>query len=293
LLSFKLGALDLTPIFPGAKPMDPIWETLDLAPALETIGYSRYWLAEHHGDQIANSSPEILVSILAGLTERMHIGTAGILLRLHSPLKVALNFRLLQGIYPGRIDLGVARGMTSARVSAALRRNESSEDDFEDRVLELFSHLRSQSSLVVNPAGVGIPEIWMLGSSDRSMRIAAEQGTAFCFASFLNAEMDLPQLFESYRTTFKPRPAFPEPKGAIAFAGICAPNEGEARALMQGQRPYSVIPTFVGGQASGLKYLQGLHDSTGVNEFVFLDMCRSYDKRLNSYRLLAETLQQS
>jgi Luciferase-like monooxygenase len=116
-----LGALDLSPVFRGMKPVDAIAMTLEIAPMHEAFGYSRYWLAEHHGPKVAHSSPELLVSIIAARTQRMHIGTAGILLRLHSPLKVAKKNRLLHSIFPDRIDLGIARGGTAPEQEILLR----------------------------------------------------------------------------------------------------------------------------------------------------------------------------
>src|SRR5712671_3615743 len=99
---FTLGALDLSPVPAGASPAAAIQTTLQTAPLLEGFGYSRYWMAEHHGAFVSHSSPELLVPVIAGLTKKMRVGVAGILLRLHSPLKVAKNFRLLEAVYPGR-----------------------------------------------------------------------------------------------------------------------------------------------------------------------------------------------
>src|SRR5258708_36849879 len=109
LPQFPLGALDLSPVLPGGTPVDAIHTTLQTAPVLEGFGYSRYWLAGHHGPFVSHSSPELLVPVLAGLTKKKRVGVAGILLRLHSPVKVAKNLRLLPGLYPRRGDLGIAR----------------------------------------------------------------------------------------------------------------------------------------------------------------------------------------
>src|SRR5262245_47998330 len=108
----RLGALDFTRTSFQLGAADALQDTIDLAPHLDALGYSRYWLAEHHVQNVAHSSPEILVAVLAGLTECMRIGVAGILLRYYSPLKVAYVFQLLATLYPGRIDLGIAKGAT-------------------------------------------------------------------------------------------------------------------------------------------------------------------------------------
>jgi len=145
LLRFTLGALDLSPVFAGTKASDAIEMTLKVAPALEGFGYSRYWLAEHHGPMVAHSSPELLVPVIAGLTKRMRVGTAGILLRLYSPFKVAKDFRLLHSVFPDRIDLGIARG-TAREQELLLRDGVNSQVNFEQKVSDLVSFLRGTAT---------------------------------------------------------------------------------------------------------------------------------------------------
>src|SRR5579859_4681025 len=122
-VGFQLGALDLCRLYDGHKPSDTVWETIELAQLLESYGYGRYWLAEHHTADVAHSSPEILTPIVAGLTRRIIVGPAGVLLRFHSPLKVAKDFRLLHTLYPGRVDLGLARGGVPEIIEKELRQS--------------------------------------------------------------------------------------------------------------------------------------------------------------------------
>ncbi len=290
LPAFTVGALDLSPVFRGTKPSEALWATLELAPLVESFGYSRYWLAEHHGSGVAHSSPELLVPVISGLTERIRVGTAGVLLRRYSPLKVAENFRLLHALYPGRIDLGIARGGNSGNTEQASIRD-SVASDFEAKVSELLRYLRDKSQDIASPLGVWPPEIWMLGSNITSMYIAARYGTAFCFAQFLaRQELDPASVIATYRANFKPSLDISEPKCSIAFAGICAATDAEARALVPLNPPYTVFPTIVGGPAKFVLELQTLRARTGVTQFIFLDMCKAFEDRVNSYRLLASAL---
>ncbi len=286
-----LGALDLSPVFRGTEPVDAIAMTLEIAPMLEAFGYSRYWLAEHHGPKVAHSSPELLVPIIAARTQRMHIGTAGILLRLHSPLKVAKNFRLLQSIFPDRIDLGIARGGTVPEQEILLRNGASKEVSFESKVSDLLAYLRETTEIVANPQGVRPPQIWMLGSNVTSMHLATLHGTAFCFASFLaNRAIDPATVLSVYRAEFLPSADFPEPKGSIAFAGVCAHTDTRAAELAQEETPIGLFPTVVGSPKSCGQAVRELHLRTGITEFVFLDLCHRVEDKLESYRLLAEEL---
>lgn len=287
---FSLGALDLSPVYPGKTAQDAVWETLELAPRVEEFGYSRYWLAEHHGPRIAHSSPELLLPVVAGLTQRMRIGTAGVLLLFYSPLKVAKNFRLLHSIYPDRVDLGLARGMLNPETTTLLRDGATDPVDYQTKVSDLVGYLRGNSKIVVNPHNAFPPEVWMLGSNTTSLELAANHGTAFCFAGFLNKSQDLPELMARYRADFKPSIEMRAPKCAIALAGVCAATDAAAQALLPADIPYQVHPTMVGSQDTCRRQLEKLRCETEVTEFIFLDMCRAFEDRVDSYRRLAEAV---
>jgi luciferase family oxidoreductase group 1 len=287
---FALGALDLSPVFPGTCATDALRATLALAPQLERFGYGRYWLAEHHKDWAAHSCPELLVAVLAERTTRMRVGTAGILLQLHNPLRVAKSFRLLQALYPERIDLGIARGRASSVVETLMNDGALKDRTFEQGMCDLIGYLRGTQT-IVNPQGVGPPEIWMLGRNTTSMELAARYGTAFSFALFLaEPGTDAALVLERYRATFQPSCELAEPKCSIAVAGVCARTDTEARALVDKGSPIGVIPTVVGSPKTCADEIRGLYARTGVAEFVFLDMCRELADRRDSYLLLAEAL---
>ena len=290
LPQFTLGALDLSPVFAGTRSSDSIQMTLKVAPELEGLGYSRYWLAEHHGPLVAHSSPELLVPVIAGLTKRMRVGTAGILLRLYSPFKVAKDFRLLHAVFPDRIDLGIARG-TAREQELLLRDGASSEVNFAEKVSDLVSFLRGTAAMPANPLHVPPPQIWMLGRSTSSMRLATIYGTAFCFACFLaNPTVTPASLLSAYRSEFSPSLDCPQPKCSIAVAGVCARTDARAVELINQETPIGVSSTVVGSPQSCARKIRELHSETGVTEFIFLDMAQQFEDKLESYRLLAEAL---
>lgn len=291
---FTLGALDLSPVYPEMNPADAIAMTLEIPPLLEDMGYSRYWLAEHHGDKVAHSCPELLVPVIAERTRKMRVGTAGILLRLHSPLRVAKDFKLLHAVYPGRIDLGIARGTTSPEVTTLLRDGAQNEVNFESKVAELIGYLRENTEIAANPGGVSPPQIWMLGRNITSMNLAIQHGTAFCFAAFLvEPTVDLADSLNVYRTGFIPSAEFPQPVCSIAVAGVCAATDEKASEINQAENPISVYATVVGSPGTCGKAIRTLHEKTGVTEFIFLDLCRRMEDKVESYRLLAEELLQN
>lgn len=288
----KLGALDFSVVYPGMGSGDAIWETLDLAPRLEAFGYSRFWMAEHHTNVVAHSCPEIMTSLIAGLTTRMRIGTAGILLRLHSPLKVAATFRLLNAVFPGRIDLGLARGYATAKFSKYFSGSEDKGDAYEVRVDALLNFLRGTGEVVPSPAGIGPPEIWLLGTTSESARLAASFGTAFCLGMFLdmNGTKTYDQCMADYRYHFQPSRELPEPKCAVAVAGICAETRELAEALLaeRAESEITVRSTIVGDPMKCHQSLRGLSETFCTDEIIFLDLCKDFTTRVRSYQLLAQ-----
>ncbi|MBV9762784.1 MAG: MsnO8 family LLM class oxidoreductase [Acidobacteriaceae bacterium] len=287
--SFTLGALDFSAVFPGSSTGEALWNTLELAPYLESLGYVRYWLGEHHSPRVAHSSPELLVSLIAGLTDRMKVGTAGVLLRLHSPLKVAKDFQLLEAVYPSRIDLGIARGSAAPPVETLLRDGATHEINFEDKVTELLSYVRGSANVAVHPRSATPPEVWLLGSNKVSMQLAAAHATAFCYAHFI-AHAEPSTVINAYREQFRASPGFSEPKCSIALAGICASSDNQAQALTVAEPPVSVVQTIIGSAEKWRREIESLKEQTGVTEFVILDMCQSDADKRNSYRLLAEAI---
>jgi luciferase family oxidoreductase group 1 len=297
----SLGALDFCRIPPGSTSHAAIWETIELVQKLDQIGYSRFWLGEHHTAGVAHSSPEILISILAGVTQQLRIGAAGILLRFYSPFKVAKNFRLLEAVFPGRIDLGLAKGSAPDSVRQRLLGSQP-EQAYEDKVAELLEYMRGTAPVAANPIGLAPPEIWILGGSGRSNLLAASSGASFCLSLFLERSDDwaLGSL-QTYRDSFVPSPELTHPSCAVAVAGICADTERDAQRLLQefeatNENPSRAVHVFskvVGDPVSCAEQIRNLRLRLDVKSIVFLDLCLRLEDRIRSYSLLSAAVQKS
>lgn len=236
-----LSVLDQSPVRRGAAPTDAIQETLELAQLCDRLGYRRYWLAEHHSTPgLAGPSPEILIGQVAARTARIRVGAGGVMLQHYSPLKVAENFRVLEALFPGRIDLGIGRAPGSDPLTArALQRglNAGGLEVFPDQIADLIGFLRDElpedhpfRGVHAMPTGPSAPELWLLGSSDQSAAVAAHFGTAFSFAHFINAEGGA-GVTHAYRQAFQPSPWLGAPRASVAVFVVCADTEAEARHL--------------------------------------------------------------
>lgn len=242
----KLSVLDQSPIRKGGTASDAVHETIALAKACEEFGYERYWLAEHHNtNSFAGSTPEVLIARVAAETKRMRIGSGGIMLPHYSPLKVAENFRMLETLYPERIDLAVGRAPGSdQRTAVALQSGPQPWDieTFPQQVALLRHYLEESAGLAqwpadhpyrtvhATPRGPGVPEIWMLASSMSGAVFAAELGLPLSFAHFISPEGGLDAV-ALYRSRFKPRSPDARPRVAVGIFAIAAPSEEEAEHL--------------------------------------------------------------
>jgi luciferase family oxidoreductase group 1 len=241
-VSPRLSVLDVSPIASGSSPGEALRNTLDLAQLAEEAGYTRYWLAEHHNTpSIASSAPEIVIGHVASVTSRIRVGSGGIMLPNHSPLKVAESFRVLEALHGGRIDLGIGRAPgTDARTALALRRSRQAltVDDFPEQLDELlgflFDDLREGHpfhGIVASPAGVPAPEIWMLGSSDYGATVAAHLGLGFAFARHIQPEPAVAVL-RAYREHFRPSVLRREAAPILAVSVLCADTDERAEELV-------------------------------------------------------------
>ena len=236
LANLKLSMLDLVAIREGGTVADALVISLRTAQHVEALGYTRYWLAEHHNmPGIASSATAVLVGHIAGNTQRIRVGSGGIMLPNHAPLVVAEAFGTLAELYPGRIDLGLGRAPgTDGLTMRALRRDRiETEADFPRDVAELQRllgpRLPDQQVVAVPGAGTEVP-IWLLGSSLFSARLAAERGLPYAFASHFAPAMLL-QAIEIYRHNFKPSAKLTKPTVIIGVPVIAAPTDEEAAYL--------------------------------------------------------------
>ncbi len=240
-MDFGLSILDVSPVSSGSDSAQALRNTLDLARLADRLGYERYWLAEHHNlPSIASSAPEIMIGHVAGVTKRIRVGAGGIMLPNHAPLKVAETFRVLEALHPGRIDLGIGRAPGTDPVTAtALRRSpdELGGEDFPQRFGELlafsgegFPEDHPFRSVVAMPADVGLPPIWLLGSSGYSARAAGQIGLGYGFAAHFSPADPAPAM-RAYRESFEPSVYFERPSAILAVAVVCGETDKHARRL--------------------------------------------------------------
>lgn len=231
-----LSVLDLAPVVEGGDAALALHHTLDLARHVERWGYQRFWLAEHHNmEGVASSATSVLVGYVAAGTERIRVGSGGVMLPNHAPLVVAEHFGTLGTLYPGRIDLGLGRAPgTDPLTTRALRRHlRQEEDGFVDDVVELqryFQPVGGQAVKAVPGAGVDVP-IWILGSSLYGAQVAALLGLPFAFASHFAPAM-LPQALQVYRQHFRPSARWPKPHVMVGVNVVLADSDAEARRLV-------------------------------------------------------------
>jgi len=236
-----LSILDLSPVAAGSSGAVSLRNSLDLARLADGLGFTRYWVAEHHNlPSIASSAPEIMIGQIAAATARIRVGSGGVMLPNHAPLMVAERSKVLEALFPGRIDLGIGRAPgTDPVTSYALRRRQDadSDDDFLERFQELllfetnaFPEGHPFRSVRAMPQDVALPPIWLLGSSGYSAQLAAMVGAGFSFAHHF-AEHDAVAAMLSYRDRFKPSPARATPYAILACAAVCADSDAEAERL--------------------------------------------------------------
>lgn len=241
-MTFPLSVLDLSPIDAGVTSRQALQNTIELARHAEQLGYTRYWLAEHHNtSMLASSSPEIMIGHVAQATTSIRVGSGGVMLPNHAPLKVAETFRVLEALHPGRIDLGIGRAPgTDARTALALRRSKAAlgADDFPEQLAELFAFTGEGfpddhpfRSVAATPIDTKLPPIWLLGSSDYSAQVAAALGLGFAFAHHIN-----PQAAEHatrlYQERFKPSVDLQHARTIVATSVVCADTEAQVEELV-------------------------------------------------------------
>ena len=240
LRALRVSALDLSPVVSGSTAGDALRRTIELARHVEGLGFTRYWLAEHHNAAgLASSSPEILIGLVAQATRDIRVGAGGIMLPNHSALKVAEWFRLLEALFPGRVDLGLGRAPgTDPRTARILRRDAPpAQEDFVAQFDELRGYLTDTPAAAslgprvrAIPTGVASPALWVLGSSDYGGAFAARHGLGFAFARHINPS-DAVEVLRAYRAGFRPSPAHPEPDAILALSIVCAETDEEAEEL--------------------------------------------------------------
>jgi luciferase family oxidoreductase group 1 len=322
-----LSVLDLAPVSSGTPAAESVRRTVDLARLAERLGYVRYWFAEHHSlPSVASSSPEVLIAHVAAHTERIRVGSGGIMLPNHVPLRIAEAFHTLAALHPGRIDLGIGRAPGSEPVaSQALRAFDG--NAFSPLMSELMSLSRGLyepghpfARLQVMPPDVQRPPVFLLGSSGASATSAGRAGLGYAFASHFSPTDPAPAI-KAYRENFTPGDGFPAPHAILGVAVVCAetdeaaqrlastmelawlrieqgefgplpsPEEADAYAFTPGERASIERRrrlTVVGSPASVREEIERRAEAAGADEVMVVTNIWSHEARLRSYELLAE-----
>jgi len=327
-LTLRIGVLDQSPIGRGEDAADAIAHTTALAKRCEELGYHRYWVAEHHAsDTLASSSPEILITRLAAETNHMRIGSGGVMLSHYSPFKVAENFRLLEVLYPGRIDLGVGRAPGSDGLTAAALAygNPLGIEYYPAKVKDLIAFVNGREPLTeafrnlkATPKTATAPEVWMLGSSFDSAAYAARFGLAYSHAHFI-APQPAVEALQQYRRLFAPE-HLAAPYSSIGVFAVVADDPEKAELFRRlrelqrirrdrGQRgppptlEEAAAHPFTDEELEGMRSKRsrqivgtpdevkaGIDDlvrESGADEVIVLTITPSFEDRLRSYELLA------
>lgn len=329
-MALPLSVLDLAPVGSGQTSVEALRGSLELARLADRLGYTRYWFAEHHGMVgIASSAPEILIAHIAAGTERIRVGSGGIMLQNHVPLKAAEAFHTLEALHPGRIDLGIGRAPgTDPATSRALRPFDPQQ--FSSQLAEMIALSRGDfeedhpfRSVRAVPTGVPLPPIWLLGSSGASAQLAGTLGTGYAFASHFSPTPAAPA-FRTYRESFHPSERFPEPHAILGVSAIVAETAEEADYLARSiglswvrlQRgepgpfpspeeatayPYSpheeaIVRSrraldVVGTPDAVREAIERKAEESGADEVMVSSMIHGAEARMRSYRLLAEAFE--
>ena len=324
-----LSILDQSPVISGLGARRAVEETLALARRADELGYHRYWLAEHHAiAALADPCPEVLLARLGAETRRMRVGTGGVLLPYYSAFRVAETFRMLEALYPGRVDLGIGRapGGDARTAQAVSGGGFPDAARFPEQVWQLVGHLDGSlpaghplERVRVQPEVEGSPEVWLLGSSDYSGALAAELGLPFSFAHFINPQGG-DTVMRAYREVFKPGRE-KAPRTMVCSFAICAASDEEAerlaapidlRRLHMALNIDSPMPTaeeaarhrysdeerryvmgqraraVIGSPATCRREIEAMAARYGADEVMVLTITGDYASRLRSYELLIE-----
>lgn len=233
-MRLPLSVLDLAPVAAGSSASAALHHSVELARLAERLGYVRHWFAEHHSmPSVASAAPEILIAHVAAATSRIRVGSGGIMLPNHAPLRIAESFHTLAALHPGRIDLGIGRAPGSdVAASRALRA--ASGDAIAQQLSELLAFSRNAfpaahpyHGVHAEPGDAALPPVWLLGSSGASARMAGSAGMGYSFASHFSPTPAAPA-FAAYRAAFEPSADFPRPHAILGMSVVCAPTAEEA-----------------------------------------------------------------
>ncbi|BAO43871.1 MsnO8 family LLM class oxidoreductase [Thiolapillus brandeum] len=288
----RISVLDQSPIHDGKGESSGLHDTLELARLCDQAGYHRYWCAEHHATPgYASPCPEMMAAHVACATERLRVGTGGVMLTHYSPFKVAEAFRVLNALHPGRIDLGIGRapgGNEQAHAALAAPRQIIPHEHYPQQATELIGYLHGTlpvehpfGTVPVEPADGGAPDVWMLGSSGGSSELAGQLGAGFALALFIGTHERSRAIVEAYRRAFRPVAGMAGPQALVAVAAIAADSREEAE-YIAASHVYWKVQAFRHGRRDPLhppKKALELRAKLSVSDQAY------YDQTLSTYVL--------
>ncbi len=274
----RLSFLDLVPVVEGGSVSQALDRAADLAAHAESVGFQRYWVAEHHGmTGIASAATAVVIAHIAAATRTIRVGAGGIMLPNHAPLVIAEQFGTLDALYPGRIDLGLGRAPGSdQRVARALRRTlDSDPNAFPQDVMELQSYFANdgQTGIVATPGAGAAVKLWVLGSSTYGAQVAAALGLPYAFASHFAPDA-LDQAMEVYRRSFRPSAVLDRPYAMAGFNVFAADSDAEAELLASSQQQ-SFVALRTGNPRQLPPPVAGYRASLGAQGGAILDQVLS------------------
>lgn len=302
--SLQLGILDLCKRAQGESAAQVIRNTQELAGLAEKWGYQRYWVGEHHTPDTAQASPEILIGLIAAGTTTIKVGSGGVLLRYYSPLKVAESFLLLEAVFPGRIELGVCKGpgVISPQVALTLASGniiELTEEAYERKIQDLTRYYReitgssepvASNITQVYPLGVLPPPVWVLGGSEKSMRLAAQGGNPYAHTLFTSPGANRSnESLALYYEQFEAKQPGLTPQSTIALSVVCLESQARAEQRHRNMLERGCLPSnIVGNPAHCAEQLQELAGKYGTNQLLITTWLGNIEERTSLYGLLAE-----
>lgn len=325
LSEVALSVLDTSPIVAGSTARTALRNTRDLACLADRLGYRRYWVAEHHSMRgVAAASPAVAINELVNATERIRVGSGGVLLSNHAPILIAEQFGTLEAFHPGRIDLGIGRAPGGSKTAAQVVRSDAERNalPFEDQLEELLAYFSPSEDRAVRavPAEGNAPPVWLLGSTEFSARLAGRLGLSYAFALHLNPDA-MADAVQLYRESFQPSAAVAEPTVLVSVAVIAADSDDHAhwlagpskrkwlgrklceRILLPTPEEAAAYPytdedqaaidakyasVVIGGPEAVGKGLQAVVDATGAQELMVTTQVYDHADRRRSFELVAQ-----
>lgn len=289
MAQLEISILGRSPFTKMANQGQAIRNSIAMAQLADRLGYSRYWLTEHHSC-LLDSCPEVLLPLLAATTQHIKVGTAGILLTYYQPYKVAKTFQFLSTMFPGRIDMGVCGGRLSGTALEGLGSSEESGfNERNERLIHYLELIREQLSPIERSGS--IPQHWIAGSGWNSMHLAARLGASYCYSLCHSQSAADPSILSSFRTQIEHQNYIGlMPESAILVAGVCADSTAEAVSMAEENKNVFFVPTVAGTPSTCAEELHRLAEVYSASHVVWMDLSPAQEQAERSLTLLSGVL---